>query len=405
MKPALLPLVASVVLLVAGAASSAHDELGDPRAKEIVAASANVLSESAASGAMSRDALLRLDMAAEGLATTDFDHLLDAKQLENLDSRGKAQVVKSLEALKFLRATRTNVADAPTLSLLLASDDPMEVASAISALLTEPFGKGYRQTVVLLSRDKRPEVRLAAGILAKYGFVLEGTDPGLRAVAENLLVDEDPRVASVFARGHCMDFEDVDLLDRMVARLDDNRPTPERANPGEETFLNAGGKSVSAAVREGLCAGLSRKTTFLASVAGPPGGETATVSEFREWWKGLREALPAKPAGSDHSLVYSGLVTLKAGEMTRLDGCRTPLEVRLVELRLLPDAWAPRISMSLELHDQGNYRGLSASIGNPRQRFGWIAGAGNNTYSIRALAAPLPGGKARVRLWIWESKK
>lgn len=380
-------------------AALGHDEpLTDAELKAMNAA-IGLAKDVAAGGRPAPDDLGRMDVLLKSVSTDRFDHFDNLSKQAQLPS-GDAEVLRRmLRSLEVLRSLRTRVSAPVPIAFYIASANPVDVGRAMHLLSAEKFGEEFIPVLVKLAKDERPEVRCNVGALAKCALLFTGKEQGYVEIAEQLLVDPNPNVAATFGRAHGPEFLSTRVYDKMVGRFrDDRKPI---SAPRE--FLSCSESTVGDAIANGF-------TRYFARWGGQRYPKDGTASPLpvdnkaaalSAWWEKNRGTWTGGPERAGWALVYDGTVELVPGRVTSLVGAMRDVGLRLAEYAVKDRAWTPEVSLSVEVHDKALYGGKAFLVGNPMQRLGYIATAGNESYTIRLLALPGPGSGVRARVWLW----
>jgi len=344
--------------------------------------------------------ILDIDVELKPVATDVLPHVDELPEFQALDDSKKDAVVRAMRSVVYLRRLRARSKHPEALAFWLGDESPKGVSSAIQALCAEPSGDEFRQVVTLLSTDARPEIRLGAGIAAKLGVLFEGPHPAYTAIAQNLLVDADPRVAAQFGRWHCCDFGDPKLIDKMVDRLGDSRPLTSQPLG----FLISGETTVSAALVNGLDAFLFLHNDFLHGNRDRALdlASTKDISVIRKTWESDRDLWLGRKNTSRYEKIFDGIVDLDVGKVKKMTLGKRSVSVCLRTFRLETGDCQPTPTMALEMEDSEATTAEKFTVNSvANQPFGTCAASENSVFTARALALPTPSGSCKVRLWLW----
>jgi len=295
----------------------AHDGKLDPSEREALDRAVVILRPG-----VTLERLKNADHALRDFEDGKLRHLLHAREVKELDER--EAVLHAVRSIGFVRTHGRHLPDAWAEALLLGSPRATDWHEGVRLLRRRPFDAGLEQVAVALASDPRPDVRLAAGRLAKTLFVFGRRSDGLERVARRLLVDRVPNVAALFAAYDAHAFESRGIVDLMVARLHDDR----------ELELAPGILAGTGKVRDYVLARL-RDEFFWWRSSRPftyrPGPE-----EIAAWWRTHRKAFVFGPddRGSGEALDWTG--ECRIGERAKAEGPAGPF---WIEVRSYEEGW------------------------------------------------------------------
>jgi hypothetical protein len=289
------------------------------------------------------------------------------------DAAVRERLRRAFVARRWVRDNGTGLRDPRRVAAGLAGSEPEAVGAAL--LLThEPFTLESGRRATLLHRDKRPAVRVAAGLLEALRSHFLGPDATSDAVLSNLLVDADPEVAAVTAARYIATSRSVVAVRRMASRLRDERTYL----PTLPSGLEALPQSVSSAFAMTLSGLIDdfRGTAAPPGLPGPPSLSRSAESVARLWVDAKDSFSFDPPApGWRRELDTTVLVTAGGSVTTRGTGAESIWELRCEALSEASAFDGPRLTYEFRLRESSQPGAEARTIARRNQLLGTQASA------------------------------
>lgn len=232
------------------------------------------------------------------------DRLAALAEFQRLDRDTRRRLLRALRAAVFAER-HAALKQRWTIGLLLYARSAGERFRAGHLLTKEPFTEALHPVAMELSKSPHPELRLAAGRLAKLLCVFLGTNAEREALAKRLLQDKHPNVAMLFGLWDAHDFESKAVVDAMAGAIRDVRELEQNVPLCLATWEG----SVSRGIRTRLFA------EFMVGFLEQPmvGRQSPSGRILRRWWAVHRDeyAFGANPKLRRLLVSWKGVVEQK----------------------------------------------------------------------------------------------
>ncbi len=269
----------------------------------------------------------------------DLANLSNTGEFKALDAEQRIALSQIADTVVFA-GTHANLKKPWKIGFLVASPKSAARFRALYLLLRETFDDDLDAVANALVLSDKPELRLAAGRIAKLLTLFHGPSAARVAIAKRLLNDPVPNVAALFAVHDAHGFESKEVVDVMVKKLTDRRELQRNVPEG----LQAWEGTVASAIRETL------RAEFLLHFEAKGSWGKITNRKLRTWWRNNRARYSFGPEPGRWTLVASWKGKCTLAQATKIG---RPNDRISVKIDAYDESWThgrPHFSGAVHFH-------------------------------------------------------